>query len=182
MQNKLNYIKISKFLSLVLRHKPQLIGIELDAQGWTDVGILIIKMQESGKAMDFDTLKMVVGFDNKQRYAFNTEMTKIRASQGHSVNIDLGYEAKIPPEILFHGTGQKSVNSILNSGLEKRNRHHVHLSPDIETALKVGRRHGNPVVFEVLAGKMYRGGFEFFISENGVWLCEHVPPAYLKIV
>lgn len=127
-------------------------------------------------------LKHVVGTNSKKRFAFNETLDKIRASQGHSVTIELGYINQKPPEILFHGTGEKSAKSILSTGLEKRNRQHVHLSNDIETAIKVGQRHGKPVVFKVLAQQMYIDKFEFFFSDNGVWLTDNVPTKYLKII
>lgn len=172
---------ISKFLSLVLRHKPEIIGIELDNEGWTDTAILLEKMNQHGTVLDLETLCIVVETNNKKRFAFNDTMNKIRANQGHSVTIELGYANQKPPEILYHGTAQNYVVSILESGLEKKNRHHVHLSTDLETALKVGQRHGKPVIFEIQAEQMYNSGFEFFLSDNGVWLTDHVPVRYLKI-
>lgn len=180
MINKKLHTKLSKFLSLVLRHKPEIIGIELDKNGWTDVDSLIAKMNKHGKSIDRETLNFIVKTNDKKRFAFNKEQDKIRASQGHSIDIELGYKTKKPPEILFHGTSQKSVDSIFEKGLEKRNRHHVHLSADIETAFKVGQRHGKPIVIEVLSRQMYKDGFNFFVSENGVWLTEKVPVKYLR--
>jgi putative RNA 2'-phosphotransferase len=173
---------LSKFLSLVLRHKPSTIGIELDAQGWTDVETLIVKMNQFGKKIDFESLKLLVANDNKKRYAFNDDLSRIRASQGHSIDVELGYSPKHPPSKLYHGTADKFVVSILKSGLQKQKRHHVHLSKDFETAVKVGQRHGKPVVLEVDAEKMASNGYLFFESDNGVWLCEEVPAAFLKIV
>ena len=171
---------LSKYLSLVLRHKPEEIGIELDEHGWTDVELLIQKMNDGGTRITLELLGEIVRTDNKQRYSFSDDRKKIRANQGHSVAVELGYVSRTPPEILFHGTGLKSVASILASGLDKRSRHHVHLSGDIETALIVGRRHGVPFVFEILAGQMHQQGFEFFLTDNGVWLTEHVPAEFLK--
>jgi putative RNA 2'-phosphotransferase len=141
---------------------------------------LISKMNQFGKKIDLEILKELVSKDNKKRYAFNDDLTMIRASQGHSIDVELGYTPKSPPEILYHGTAEKFVESILKSGLQKRNRHHVHLSKDIETAIKVGQRHGKPVVFEVFAGKMFAKGFEFYESDNAVWLCDAVPVAFLR--
>ena len=164
---------------MVLRHKPQTIGIELDKNGWTDVNILIKKMNNYGNNIDLETLKSVVENNNKKRFAFNEKQDKIRANQGHSIEIELGYKSQKPPETLYHGTAQHFVNSIFKTGLEKRNRHHVHLCFDVETAVKVGQRHGKPVVLKVLAEQMYKDGFDFFISENGVWLTEEVPIKYL---
>lgn len=172
---------ISKFLSLVLRHQPETIGIELDQNGWTDVNLLIEKANIYGIQFDKETLKHVVETNSKKRFAFNETLDKIRASQGHSVEIELGYLNQKPPKILYHGTGEKSVKSILDAGLKKRSRQHVHLSDDFETAIKVGQRHGKPFVFKVFAEQMYNDKFEFFISENGVWLTDNVPTKYLKL-
>lgn len=183
MDKEKEAIKISKFLSLVLRHKPETIGIELDENGWTDVSILIRKCNGYGIHFDLTMLKYVVATNNKKRFSFNDSFSKIRASQGHSIDIDLGYKPQMPPEILFHGTALKYVDSILKTGLEKRNRNHVHLSLDIETAIKVGQRHGKPVVFEVLAGNMVKvGNYKFYLSENGVWLTDIVPTKYLRLI
>lgn len=171
---------ISKFLSLVLRHQPETIGIQLDQNGWTDVKELIEKANDNGINLDRDTLNHIVATNSKKRFAFNETHDKIRASQGHSIDIELGYESQKPPEILYHGTSEKSVQSIIDKGLEKQSRQHVHLSSDIETAIKVGQRHGKPFVFKVLAEQMYTDNFQFFISDNGVWLTENVPAKYLK--
>ena len=171
---------LSKFLSLVLRHQPETIGIELDQNGWTDVDTLIKKSGSCGIKLDQETLKHIVATNSKKRFAFNDTFDRIRASQGHSIEIELGYTSQKPPEILYHGTGEKSVQSILDTGLEKRNRQQVHLSADVETAIKVGQRHGKPFVFKVLAEQMYNDKFEFFISDNGVWLTDNVPAKYLK--
>lgn len=173
-------INISKFLSLVLRHQPETIGIHLDHNGWTDVDELIEKSNIYGVKFDRETLNHIVETNPKKRFAFNDTFDKIRASQGHSIEIELGYTNQKPPEILYHGTGEKSVQSIIDTGLEKRSRQHVHLSSDIETAIKVGQRHGKPYVFKVLAGQMYNNNFQFFISDNGVWLTDNVPTKYLK--
>lgn len=171
---------ISKFLSLVLRHLPETISIQLDQNGWTDVNELIEKANNYGIKFDRETLNHIVETNSKKRFAFNETFDKIRASQGHSVDIELGYSNQKPPTILFHGTADKFVQSILDTGLEKRNRQHVHLSSDLETALKVGQRHGKPFIFKVLAEQMYNDNFQFYISENGVWLTDNVPTKYLK--
>jgi putative RNA 2'-phosphotransferase len=171
---------ISKFLSLVLRHQPETIGIQLDQNGWTDIAELIEKSNSYGIKFDRETLNHIVETNSKKRFAINDTLDKIRASQGHSIEIDLGYTNQKPPEILYHGTGEKSVQSILDTGLEKRNRQHVHLSSDLETALKVGQRHGKPFIFKVLAEQMYNDNFQFYISDNGVWLTDNVPTIYLK--
>jgi putative RNA 2'-phosphotransferase len=172
--------KISKFLSLVLRHQPETIGIKLDENGWVDVDELLKKSGVAGVKLDFETLKHIVATNNKKRFAFNDISDKIRASQGHSIAIELGCEPQVPPEILYHGTAISNVNSILSAGLEKRQRQHVHLSKDTETAIKVGSRHGKPVIFEVASLQMHNDGFKFFLSENGVWLTDLVPARYLK--
>jgi len=173
-------IHLSKFLSRVLRHRPGSIGITLDKEGWTDVEELITKSNQFGKAIDLETLEYIVENNDKKRFALSPDKKRIRASQGHSVNIDLGYKPQTPPPVLYHGTGSKFVASILQSGLRKKKRHHVHLSPDEETARKVGGRHGPPVIFEVQAMQMQEDGHEFFISDNGVWLTDQVPPQYLS--
>ncbi|MGB4811817.1 MAG: RNA 2'-phosphotransferase [Methylophilaceae bacterium] len=180
MINEKQITHISKFLSLVLRHQPETIGIELDQNGWTDVVILIKKANNNGLNIDFKTLKHIVETNSKKRFAFNAALDRIRASQGHSIDIALGYTHQKPPEILYHGTGEKSVQLILDTGIEKRSRQHVHLSSNIETAIKVGQRHGKPFVFKVLSEQMYHDKFEFFISDNGVWLTDRVPTKYLK--
>lgn len=172
---------ISKFLSLILRHQPQTIGIQLDQNGWVDVDDLLDKANNYGIKIDREILHHVVATNSKKRFAFNDTFDKIRAIQGHSVDVELGYTNQKPPEILYHGTGVKSVQSILDTGLEKRSRQHVHLSSDLDTAIKVGQRHGKPFVFKILAEQMYDDKFEFFISDNGVWLTDNVPAKYLKI-
>lgn len=171
---------ISKFLSLVLRHQPETIGIQLDQNGWADIDELIEKANNFGTKFDRPTLNHIIETNSKKRFAFNETLDKIRASQGHSIEIELGYTNQQPPEILFHGTSEKFVQSILATGLDKRNRQHTHLSADIETAIKVGQRHGKPFVFKVLVGQMYQDNFVFYISENGVWLTDNVPTKYLK--
>ena len=175
-------IRLSKFLSLVLRHKPEIIGIQLDEQGWTDVPTLIRKSEAAGVFMDMETLRFVVENNNKKRFLLDEAQGRIRASQGHSIEVQLGYSAQEPPEILYHGTAERFLKSILESGLQKRQRHHVHLSRDVETAIKVGSRHGRPVVLEVRAKEMQEAGFQFFMSDNGVWLTDAVPAHYLRVL
>jgi putative RNA 2'-phosphotransferase len=174
--------RISKFLSLVLRHKPDTIGITLDNNGWTDVEILINEVNKTDISIDIDIdiLKHVVETNAKKRFAFNETFDKIRANQGHSVEIELGYRAQQPPTILYHGTAERFVAQIQEIGLLKMDRHHVHLSADVETAKKVGQRHGKPFVFEILAGQMFSASFEFYLSDNGVWLTDHVPINFLR--
>jgi putative RNA 2'-phosphotransferase len=173
-------IHLSKFLSLVLRHQPETIGITLDENGWTDTEVLIEKLHQHGFVIDSDALKHVVATNSKKRFALTEAGDKIRANQGHSVEVELGYSPAIPPETLYHGTGHQSAASILATGLLKKERHHVHLSADLATAISVGQRHGKPIVFKVLARKMHDERFEFFKSDNGVWLTDHVPPGYLE--
>ena len=180
--NQKQIIKTSKFLSLVLRHKPEVIGIELDEQGWVNVNELIDKANAKGQRMDFDLLEEVVRTNNKKRFAFNDDQTKIRASQGHSVHIELGYSPITPPNILYHGTATRFLDSIFESGLIKGNRHHVHLTKDLGTASNVGQRHGKLAMLEIDAKTMHENGHDFFVSENGVWLTENVPSEYLKLL
>ncbi len=172
--------RISKFLSLVLRHQPETIGIRLDENGWVDPQLLIFKMNQHGFNISMEILDHVVATNNKKRFAYNEGKTLIRASQGHSVNIELGYEPQMPPEILYHGTAERFSESILKTGLEKQSRQHVHLSVEVATAISVGKRHGKPVIFEVASGGMFADGFIFYLSENKVWLTDHVPVRYLK--
>jgi len=172
--------RISKFLSLVLRHKPETIGLALDANGWADVNELIARSNKANVPLTHELLQHIVDTNPKKRFAFNEQQDKIRASQGHSVNIELNLFAVEPPAILYHGTAERSVASILEKGLLKQQRRHVHLSPDIETAIQVGQRHGKPKVFEVLAKEMHARGHRFYLSANGVWLVDEVPPEFLK--
>ncbi len=182
MIDKKYYTKLSKFLSLVLRHKPEEIGIELDSNGWTDVKSLIEKMNSYGKHIDIETLEVILETNNKKRFSFNKNKSLIRANQGHSLEIDLGYKTKTPPNRLFHGIGAKYVDSICKTGIKKKNRHHIHLSKDLETALLVGQRHGKPVIFEILTEEMTNEGFKFYESENGVWLTDEVPVRFIRKV
>jgi len=180
MVSEKEIVRISKFLSLVLRHRPETIGVVLDENGWTPVATLLEKMQAAGTAIDLPLLKEVVATNSKKRFAFNEDESMIRANQGHSIEVDLAYEPKEPPAILYHGTSQQSVDGIMKEGLLKRSRHHVHLSADTETAQAVGQRHGKPVVLLVTALQMHKEGYQFYQSANGVWLTEHVPTQYLK--
>lgn len=172
-------INTGKFIALILRHKPEVIGIHLDEHGWANVDELITgiaKTQEFNMAM----LEEIVRTDNKQRYSFNEDKTKIRANQGHSIPVDVELKQKTPPDILWHGTGEKYVSSIEAEGLIPKTRLYVHLSSDPDTAMKVGSRHGKPVVYEVAAKEMQDDGYTFFQSVNGVWLTKHVPTKYLR--
>lgn len=173
------YKKISKFLSLILRHQPETIGLSLDRNGWAEITDLIQKSNDYGIKFDLIILKKIVATNDKKRFAFSRDFKKIRANQGHSINVNLGFMNHEPPEFLFHGTAMKSVQSIKLTGLEKRSRQHVHLSKDLETAIKVGQRHGKPYIYKVKAKEMYDSGFKFYISDNGVWLTDQVPVKYL---
>ena len=169
----------SKFLSLILRHQPDAAGITLDAQGWADVPALLRGIKKTGRPVTMEMLEEIVRTDEKQRYSFNADHTKIRANQGHSIHVELGLEPVQPPETLWHGTAARFLDSILAEGLKPMSRQYVHLSPDTETARKVGQRHGKPVILRVETGEMFRAGMQFFRAENGVWLTYLVPPEYL---
>ena len=172
---------ISKYLSLILRHKPEVIGISLDEHGWANVEELIAGIAKNHD-FNMELLEEIVRSDEKQRYSFNEVKTLIRANQGHSVPVDVELVEQIPPDILWHGTGEKYVSAIDTEGLIPKSRLYVHLSKDEGTATKVGSRHGKPVVYHVLAKKMYDDGYNFFISVNGVWLTKTVPVKYLRKV
>ncbi len=171
--------RISKFISLILRHKPETIGITLDEHGWADVGELISGVNRT-YPLTMELLEEIVRTDEKQRYSFNEDKTLIRANQGHSIPVDVELPELKPPAILYHGTGRKYVESIDRLGLIPKSRLYVHLSPDRETALKVGRRHGVPVVYSIQAETMSMNGYLFYRSVNGVWLTKKVPVEYLK--
>ncbi len=172
--------KISKFVSFVLRHQPEVIGLTLDANGWADVEELIAGANAAGRALTREVLEEVVARNDKKRFVFSEDGKRIRAAQGHSIEVDLQLEPREPPEILYHGTADVRVESILANGLNPGSRLHVHLSPDEETATKVGRRHGRPVVLRIRSGEMWRSGCLFYLSENGVWLTPRVPPEFIE--
>lgn len=172
-------VRLSKFLSLVLRHQPERIGITLDKAGWTSVVDLLAACAKHGVAITRPELEALVAASDKQRYAFTADKSKIRANQGHSIAVDLGLVAITPPELLFHGTTKAAAISILESGIHRGSRHHVHLSGDRETATKVGSRRGAPVILVVHAAVMAAAGYEFYRSDNDVWLTEHVPVEYI---
>ena len=173
-------IRASKFLSLVLRHSPETIGVSMDANGWVDVDELIEKARLEGHTLTLEDLHAIVATNEKRRFSLSEDGDRIRANQGHSVNVDVELEQRRPPEFLFHGTAVKNVESIRSKGLVKGSRLHVHLSSNRETALKVGERHGSPIVLTVLAGDMASNGHAFFLSENNVWLVDHVPPEFIQ--
>ena len=164
-----NLIKTSRFISLILRHKPETIGITLDEHGWANVEELIVGVNKK-YLIDIQILEKIVNEDNKNRYSFNEDKTMIRANQGHSIPVDVELKKLNPPDILYHGTGEKYVESIERQGLIRKNRLYVHLSNDIEIAEKVGKRHGKPVIYEIDCKKMIEDGIEFFKLENNVWL------------
>lgn len=175
----MNLTKTSKYLSLILRHKPEAAGITLDGHGWADVEELIAGIRKTRK-FDREMLEEIVRTDNKQRYSFNEDRTKIRANQGHSISVDVELSVTRPPQTLWHGTGEKYVASIDQNGLLPKGRLYVHLSADRETAVKVGSRHGRPVIYQVDSAQMVADGLLFYRSVNGVWLTEKVPVRYLK--
>lgn len=172
-------VRTSKFLSLVLRHRPEQIGVALDSAGWADVEELLAASHRAGFALDRATLERVVAENDKQRFAFNPDRSRIRASQGHSVPVDLGLAAEAPPEVLYHGTATRYLEPIRREGLRAGRRTHVHLSRDEATAQAVGRRHGSPVVLRIAAGPMHREGYALLRSDNGVWLAETVPVQFI---
>jgi len=174
-------VEISRFLSFVLRHKPEAIGLQLDSEGWADVEALITGAVRAGKDLDERTIRRVVDGNDKKRFALSEDGRRIRAVQGHSsASVQRQYETVVPPQRLFHGTASRFLDSILQRGLIAGSRHHVHLSTDRETATQVGERYGEPVILEVDARAMHEDGFAFHRAENGVWLTARVPVAYLK--
>lgn len=177
----MNLNSTSKYLSLILRHKPETIGITLDEHGWANVDELIAGIAKTHDC-DRNILEEIVRTDEKQRYSFNEDKTLIRANQGHSIPVDVELEEAVPPEELWHGTGEKYVESIDVQGLIPKSRLYVHLSKDRDTAVKVGGRHGKPVLYLVKAGDMSRDGYPFYLSKNGVWLTKKVPAEYLEKV
>ena len=180
--NDKHKVRVSKFLSKHLRHAPAEIGLTLEEGGWVAVELLLAAAANHGCRITRAELDEIVTTSDKQRFAFDESGTFIRASQGHSVEVDLQLEPTTPPDVLYHGTTDAVLAIILRDGLNKMRRQHVHLSNDIATALKVGGRHGKPVLMSVAAGKMAAGGFAFFVSANGVWLTDSVPPRYLTVV
>ncbi|BDI14317.1 putative RNA 2'-phosphotransferase [Nostoc cf. commune SO-36] len=173
-------VKISKYLSKYLRHTPDAIGIKLAPGGWVALDDLLTACATNKFPITHEELQAVVESNEKQRFSFDSTGNLIRANQGHSVKVDLQLEPVVPPDKLYHGTGHKSVESIMQTGLCKMSRHHVHLSKDIATAQTVGARHGKAVVFAVNTGAMHQAGYIFYCSANGVWLVDYVPPEYLK--
>jgi putative RNA 2'-phosphotransferase len=178
----MNTEKLSSFISLILRHKPEEIGITLDGFGWANVKDLINGINNSGRTIDIETLEEIVRTDNKQRYSFNEDKTRIRANQGHSISVKVELKELEPPNTLYHGTATKSLEGIKSQGIKSMSRLYVHLSKDFETAKQVGSRHGKCVVLIIDAERMYKDGIKFYLSENGVWLTEYVDPKYILYI
>ena len=174
-------VRKSKFLSLVLRHNPGKIGLTLDENGWARIDELIQCAGRNRVSLSVESIREIVESNDKKRFAISEDGSRIRANQGHSVQIDLALKPQEPPDFLYHGTATRFLDSILSTGLNSGNRQHVHLSADFETAVKVGSRHGKPVVLRVSSGDMHRAGIQFFLSENGVWLSNVVLNQYLSL-
>jgi putative RNA 2'-phosphotransferase len=172
--------RLSKFLSLILRHKPETVGLTLDEQGWVDVDELLIAMNSSGTTIDRALLHHIVDTNDKKRFMFSDDGSRIRASQGHSLSIDLALAPVQPPDVLYHGTASRFLASIREQGLLPGSRQHVHLSRDRDTAYSVGSRHGKPVILIIDAEKMYTDSYPFYCSDNGVWLTASVPVQYIS--
>jgi putative RNA 2'-phosphotransferase len=175
-----DHVKLSKFLSLVLRHKPDSIDLVLDPQGWVGIDELIEKGNAAGTRFSRDDLLLVVETSDKKRFSVSDDGLRIRAAQGHSVTVALGLPPREPPPILYHGTATRFVESIQREGLKPQSRQQVHLSIDRSTAQRVGLRHGKPFIFRVDAGRMHGQGFSFYLADNGVWLVDHVPSEFLS--
>ena len=172
--------RLSVFISLILRHKPEEIGIALDKHGWANVKELIAGINNTGRKIDMETLEEIVRTDNKGRYSFNENKTLIRANQGHSIHVDVELKEVTPPDILYHGTATKSLDGIKQQGIKSMSRLYVHLSKVLETAIKVGDRHGKCVVLAIDTKRMFDDGIKFYLSENGVWLTKYVDWKYVK--
>ncbi|WP_426328341.1 RNA 2'-phosphotransferase [Pedobacter sp. R-06] len=178
MDNKITK-GISKLLSYILRHSPETISLKLDENGWADVNELMAKFDLYDNRIDFELLEYIVENNDKKRFAFNNDKTKIRASQGHSIAVELNLNQAEPLACLYHGTVEKSLSDIKSQGLQKMSRQHVHLSADKETASKVGSRRGKPVILTINSGEMHRAGYKFYLSDNNVWLTDVVPAEYI---
>lgn len=170
---------ISKFISLVLRHKPETIGLQLDTGGWVAIEELVAKGRAGGVPLSEEAVRKIVSQSDKQRFAISTDGKHIRANQGHSLPVDLGISASEPPGVLYHGTASRNLRAILNEGILSGKRLFVHLSLDLDTATAVGKHHSIPVILAIQAGQMHRDGFKFYLSKNGIWMTEYVPAEYL---
>lgn len=177
---KTNLVKVSKFLSLVLRHEPEKIGLSLNENGWAKIDDLLILANEKGTSLTHSLLDQIVAENDKKRFEISEDGLRIRACQGHSIDVDLALTPVQPPEVLYHGTASRFVDSIRTGGLHSANRQHVHLSLDMDTARRVGQRHGNPVVLMIRSEAMAAAGHSFFLSTNGVWLTEQVPVEFIR--
>jgi putative RNA 2'-phosphotransferase len=175
-------VQISKTISKALRHKPESLGLKPTLSGWVEVNALLNALKQKGLGLSFAELEEVVTKNDKQRFSFDQSKQHIRANQGHSIAVDLGLTPLEPPKVLYHGTTQAALSSVLETGLQRMSRHHVHLSPDTQTALRVGSRHGKAVILQVAAGEMHQLGLAFFCSDNGVWLTDAVPPRFLQVL
>ena len=173
---------LGRFMTYLLRHHPEAVGLTLDGEGWADVDALIEGMNAAGRTIDMETLERIVAENNKKRYTLSPDKKRIRANQGHSVDVNIEMEKRVPPDELYHGTADRFLDSIREGGIKKMARQYVHLSPDIPTAVNVGRRHGKPVVLVIDAKRMSGDGFTFRISANGVWQSEDIPWGYVKEV
>ena len=173
-------VRVSKMLSLWLRHKPEAAGLTLDPQGWTDVDAVLAAFAQSGVVCDWQEMLRIVEESDKQRFELSADADRIRARQGHSVEVQLDWPRAAPPVLLFHGTVEKFLPAILAEGLKPMRRHHVHLSPDSETATRVGARRGKPVILTIRAAALEQAGQPFYLTTNQVWLTEWVPPEYLE--
>lgn len=178
---KIDAIKIGKFLSYALRHAPEKAGVRIDANGWVFIDDLVNACVRNGYDVDYDVILDIVENNDKQRYSISICGNKIRANQGHSINVDVELKEVVPPDILFHGTAKKFVSSILEQGLMPKSRLYVHLSSDQETATKVGQRHGVPVILKINTGAMHRDNVKFYVSDNNVWLVKTVDKKYIEI-
>ncbi len=182
LQMSKHLVTVSKFLSKHLRHEPEVLGLAFEPGGWVVIEHLLAGAAKIGFPISRDELEQVVAESEKRRFSFDESRTRIRANQGHSIEVDLQLREVEPPEHLFHGTVAKFLDAILAEGLKKIGRHDVHLSKDVETATKVGQRRGKPVILEIDSGRMAAGGFKFRVSENGVWLTDNVPPQFIRIL
>jgi len=177
----MNPVKVGKYISKLLRHQPETANLVLDANGWCDTDALVAAVANRYTGFSFSDLEVIVATNDKRRYSFDSSRKRIRANQGHSVDVDVELAEVEPLPVLYHGTAAAFVDSILENGIVKKSRLHVHLSADVDTARDVGRRHGKPVVFLVDAAAMAADGLKFYLSANGVWLTDSVPPKYLKL-
>ena len=173
-------VRASKFLSLILRHESEKVGLTLGEAGWVGVNELLEAVSRHGTPLTLDLLKHIVTTSDKKRFAFSEDGQRIRASQGHSVEVDLQYPPQTPPEVLYHGTATRILDGLRKEGLQRMGRHDVHLSAETKVTIQVGGRHGKPVLLTIRAGEMHRAGFVFRCSANGVWLVNHVPPQFIE--